>query len=210
MSDDFEYERRFYCSEFPTELDDGDAPLLIVQSYYVHQDGFALRIRTQARSIRTTMTPDLDALKLLMQHREAFKEAFISVKGRAVGGTRYEAERPIDSDIAVELMQRGGTPIIKNRYSAWIGEDGWDIDVFGGPNASLVTAEVERSGPVTNLTIPRFCTSEVTDDHRFYNDGLASRPYMQWKDDYLQELKQNGPHFSQLFGKNTMPSSQML
>ena len=145
MSDDFEYERRFYCSEFPTELDDGDAPLLIVQSYYVHQDGFALRIRTQARSIRTTMTPDLDALKLLMQHREAFKEAFISVKGRAVGGTRYEAERPIDSDIAVELMQRGGTPIIKNRYSAWIGEDGWDIDVFGGPRAKRASDQLDDS-----------------------------------------------------------------
>ena len=32
---DFEYERRFFCRALPLELDDGE-PMLIVQSYYVH------------------------------------------------------------------------------------------------------------------------------------------------------------------------------
>ena len=32
---DFEYERRFFCRALPPELDDGE-PMLIVQSYYVH------------------------------------------------------------------------------------------------------------------------------------------------------------------------------
>ena len=34
-TDDFEYERRFFCRELPAEYDDGDAPTLIIQSYYV-------------------------------------------------------------------------------------------------------------------------------------------------------------------------------
>lgn len=28
-TDDFEYERRFFCRELPAEYDDGDAPTLI-------------------------------------------------------------------------------------------------------------------------------------------------------------------------------------
>ena len=44
-TDDFEYERRFFCRELPAEYDDGDAPTLIIQSYYVHADNYALRVR---------------------------------------------------------------------------------------------------------------------------------------------------------------------
>ena len=202
MRDDFEYERRFFCRALPPELDDGDTPMLIVQSYYVHQDNYALRVRLQATSLREPMTADTDPLTVLTDHRSAFKQAFVTVKGPSVGGTRYEAERDIDPDIAVELVKRGGVPIIKNRYSAWIGEDGWNIDVFGGVNAPLVVAEAERSAPVTNLIIPRFVVSEITDDERFSNDGLAANPYSVWAESYDQELREHGPHFSPYFGKN--------
>ena len=204
MSDDFQYERRFFCREFPVEYDDGDAPALIVQSYFVHQDGFALRIRLRSRDIRVPMGPQADGLTTLMQYREHFSEAYVTVQGNAVGGTRYEAEHAIDANIAIELVLRGGTPIIKNRYSVWLGEDGWEIDVFGANNSGLILAQVERSGPVTNLAIPSFCTAEVTDDHRFYNDGLASKPFITWKDDYAEELERHGAHFSQLFGQNRL------
>ncbi|NMN01112.1 adenylate cyclase [Bifidobacterium sp. DSM 109958] len=202
MRDDFEYERRFFCHELPEELDDGSAPILIVQSYYVHQDNYALRVRLQTTRIREAMTPGTDPLAVLRDNRSAFAQAFVTVKGPSVGGTRYEAERDIDPDIAAELVMRGGAPIIKNRYSAWIGEDGWNIDVFGGRNAPLVVAEAERSGPVTNLVIPRFCVSEITDDARFSNDGLASRPYADWAADYARELDDHGPRMLTFFGKD--------
>lgn len=45
---DFEYERRFFCRALPLELDDGE-PMLIVQSYYVHDGNYALRVRLQTR-----------------------------------------------------------------------------------------------------------------------------------------------------------------
>lgn len=202
MRDDFEYERRFFCRALPPELDDGDAPILIVQSYYVHQDNYALRVRLQTSKIHEPMTPSTDPIAVLAANRSAFTQAFVTVKGPSVGGTRYEAERDIDPDIAAELMLRGGAPIIKNRYSAWIGEDGWNIDVFGGRNAPLVVAEAERSGPVTNLIIPKFCVSEITDDARFSNDGLAAHPYDAWMAQYAQELAERGPRLLTFFGKN--------
>ncbi|RBP97662.1 hypothetical protein CRD60_05330 [Bifidobacterium aemilianum] len=201
---DFEYERRFFCRQIPADLDDGDAPLLIVQSYYVHADNYALRVRLQTHSLRLEMTPDTDPLDVVRQHEDQFTEAFVTIKGPAVGGTRYEAEREIDAHIAAELIKRGGQPIVKNRRSVWLGEDGWAIDSFGGDNAPLIVAEAERSRPVTNLVIPSFCLTEITDQARFSNDGLASHPFSTWADDFSRELQEQGPHFEQVFGHNRM------
>ena len=50
-TDDFEYERRFFCRELPAEYDDGDAPTLIIQSYYVHADNYALRLPLVSRKL---------------------------------------------------------------------------------------------------------------------------------------------------------------
>ena len=55
---DFEYTRRFFCRALPTQLDDNDSPTLIIQSYYVHQDNYALRVRLKTKSVRIAMTPD--------------------------------------------------------------------------------------------------------------------------------------------------------
>lgn len=201
---DFEFERRFFCRELPPEYDDGDTPTLIVQNYFVYEDNYALRVRLKARRLRIDMTPDLDPRAVLEDHCDDFSRAYVTVKGPSVGGTRYEAEREIDTRIAVELMRRGGRLIIKNRYSVWIAEDGWSVDVFGGANAPLVVAEAERATPVTNLTIPKFCVTEITDQPRFNNDGLAARPFGEWKDAFERELAANGPHFQQFFGRNRM------
>lgn len=201
---DFEYERRFFCRAMPADLDDGDAPTLIVQSYYVHADNYALRIRLQSSGIRIDMNADTNPVAVLGDYRDDFDQAFVTVKGPSVGGTRYEAEREIDPHIAGELIRRGGVPIIKNRFSAWLGEDGWSIDVFGGDNAPLIVAEAERSSPVTNLVIPSFCVTEITDQARFSNDGLASRPFSQWSRDFDRDLAVEGPNFEQVFGKNRL------
>jgi adenylate cyclase len=120
-----------------------------------------------------------------------------------IGGTRYEAEREIDVSVGVEMIRRGGARIVKTRYSAWLGADGWVIDVFGGANHPLVIAECERSGPVTDLQIPAFCTTEVTDDRRFSNDSLSRVPYSTWAGEYARELVTSGPRFLQDFGRNT-------
>ena len=149
---DFEYTRRFFCRAMPTELDDGDNPTLIVQSYYVHEGGYALRVRLKTRSVRLDMSPDVQPLQILERYRDDFRSGSISVKGPSVGGTRYEAS----------------------------------------------------IGPVTNLVIPKFCTTEITDQPRFSNEGLAAKPYSLWQSEFERELEAQGPRFLELFGKNRM------
>ena len=188
---DFEYTRRFFCRALPTQLDDNDSPTLIIQSYYVHQDNYALRVRLKTKSVRIAMTPDLDPLAVLEKYRDEFRLGSVTVKGPSVGGTRYEASRDLDSRI-------------ENRFTDWIDEDGWNIVVFGGTNAPLIIAEAERIGPVTNLVIPKFCTTEITDQSRFSNEGLAANPYSRWKSAFEAELDANGPQFLDYFGTNRM------
>lgn len=209
MSDpfsDFEYDRRFFCYYLPADLTVNEEPTLIIQSYYVYEDNYALRVRVKAANTKVDMTSKIDPLETVDRYRDRFHFASMTAKGPSTSGTRYEAGREIDPDIAVELIRRGGKALVKTRYTAWVGEDGWNLDVFGGDNYPLVAAETRRNKPVTNLLIPEFCLTEITDDWRFSNDGLAEHPYSLWKDGFLEELNKKGPSFHQGFGTNRTAS----
>ncbi|WP_454301198.1 CYTH domain-containing protein [Salana multivorans] len=197
---DFEYERRFLVTHFPAAL--RDAPALIVQSYYLADAGYAMRVRVQANDVESNLTSASRPLEVLDRYRDQATLATVTVKGPSIGGTRYESERHVDADVAVELIRRGGMPMVKTRYSVWAGSDGWAVDVFGGANHPLVVAECERSGPVTDLEIPAWCVTELTDDRRFSNESLASRPYGEWASSYLAELSAQGPRMRGDFGTN--------
>lgn len=225
---DFEFERTFFVKDLPIQVREDDGPALIVQSYFLAADGYALRVRLQAPGIRldpaltaATPAPAADNGKepaapapaaqifaptptdaILEAHREDFDFCALTAKGPYVGGTRYEAERELDVDVGVEMVRRGGLRIVKNRYALWLGDDGWVVDVFAGANAGLVLAECERGGPVTDLTIPAFCHTEVTDDPRFSNEALATRPWSSWGATFRAELAADGPRFLTEFGTN--------
>ena len=198
---EFEFERRFLVRDFPANLQ--DSPALIVQSYFLAEDGYAIRVRCQA----TNLVADFDEMEngpeLLRKYREQVDFAAITVKGPAAGGTRYESERVIDHGVGVELVLRGKSLVTKVRYSVWLGQDGWVVDVFGGENYPLIIAECERSSPVTDLQIPDFCYTEITDDHRFANDSLAHHPYSRWYQEYEKELARTGPGYRTDFGSNS-------
>ncbi|ACZ31496.1 conserved hypothetical protein [Xylanimonas cellulosilytica DSM 15894] len=198
---DFEFERRFLVRELPATL--RDTPALIVQSYFLSDGGFALRVRVQASGVEARLSASSDAREVLARHTGQFDFAAVTVKGPSVGGTRYEAERQIEPSVGVELVRRGGAQILKTRYAAWLGADGWVIDEFGGTNHPLLVAECERSGPVTDLQIPDFCVTELTDDRRFSNESLAVDPYSHWSAAFARELTENGPQFRQDFGDNS-------
>lgn len=198
---DFEFERRFVAKDVPANLLEAN-PTLIVQSYLLSDEGWAVRIRAQAPGVPAALDPAADELALLEAHVDAVDFGAVTVKGPMNAGTRYEAERELDPTVAVELVRRGGGRVAKLRHAVWLGEDGWVIDVFAGRNAPLVVAEVERGGPVTDLAIPAFAVTEVTVDPRFANDALARNPFSAWADDFAAELATTGPAFLTELGTN--------
>lgn len=200
---DFEFERRFWVRDLPTELLDGE-PTLIVQSYYLADEGFAIRLRAQTSAGTAVLDPALEPLTVLEEFADRFDFCAITLKGPMNAGTRYEAEREVDVAVGMEMIRRGGARIVKTRHSSWLGADGWVIDTFGGANAPLVIAEVERGGPVTDLQIPAFCVTEVTDDPRFSNDALSRAPYGPWAARFEVELAERGPRFLRGLGVNDL------
>ena len=198
---DFEFERRFVVRDVPAGILE-ETPTLIVQTYLLSDEGYAVRVRAQAPGVPARQDPALDELALLEAHLDAVDFGAVTVKGPMNAGTRYEAEREIDATVAIELIRRGGDRVAKLRHAVWLGEDGWVIDVFAGGNAPLVVAEVERGGPVTDLAIPSFAVTEVTVDPRFANDALARAPYATWADDFAAELARTGPTFLTELGTN--------
>ncbi|WGW13665.1 hypothetical protein LWF01_07880 [Saxibacter everestensis] len=201
---DFEFERRFYVRELPPEVVREPDPDLIIQNYYMAEGGYALRLRVQASSLTLDPADMGNELAALDQHADAFDFCAMTVKGPMIGGTRYEAEREIDVNVGLNMIRLGEARIIKNRFSLWLGQDGWVIDVFASRNRPLIIAECERGGPVTDLRIPDFCLTEVTDDHRFSNEALANRPFGAWAAEFEQELSRNGPRFLQNLGENVL------
>lgn len=199
---DFEFERKFFLAGGVPPIADADpSPDAIVQSYLLAEDGYALRVRIHGpapEQIRDLA--DIDALINTMAETITF--ATMTAKGPAAGGTRYEAERALDPLVAANMVRRGHDRVVKVRHSLWLDEDGWIIDEFLGQNAPLVIAEVERGGPVTDLIIPDFCTTEVSEDDRFRNEFLAMTPYRRWQETYQRELALTGPRFVQHLGQN--------
>ena len=127
----------------------------------------------------------------------------ITVKGPMNEGTRYEAERELDVSVGLELVRRGGARVAKTRHSVWLGDDGWVIDTFAGGNAPLVVAEVERGGPVTDLTDPGLLRHRG-DVRPPVLERRARRPPVRHvgRGRTRRELAATGPRFLQSLGHN--------
>jgi len=54
------------------------------------------------------------------------------------------------------------------------------VDEFLGNNAGLVVAEIELSDESEDFLRPDWIGAEVTEDIRYYNTTLATRPWPTW------------------------------
>ncbi|MDF0531733.1 hypothetical protein P0W64_19530 [Tsukamurella sp. 8F] len=203
---DFEYERKFVLEDVPAAAAQDPTPALLVQAYLFASDGYAVRVRIQAPAAALAVgaiTPaELDPAALIDAIGDSADLATMGAKGPAAGGTRYEAEREIDPLVAGQIIRRSEHVVAKRRFAMWLGDDGWVVDEFLGADAPLVVAEVERGGPVTDLAIPDFCVTEVSEDDRFRNESLAYAPYSGWRERFERELAVTGPQFVHTLGQN--------
>ncbi len=118
--------------------------------------------------------------------------AYLTIKGKPVDGgfSRYEFEKEISMDEAVELLKLcKGNKIDKHRYLVKSGAHIFEVDEFHGDNDGLVMAEVELSSADEVFEKPDFIGPEVTLDRHFRNAYMVNHPYSEWREIVPEEYR---------------------
>jgi adenylate cyclase len=146
----FEIERRF--------LVQGDAwrsgvsgSRRLRQGYLAREDGVSVRVRLSGTTARLT------------------------IKGP--GGLvrpEFEYDVPATEAEAMLTLLCTGRSLAKIRHDVPLDGLVWEVDVFEGPLAGLVIAEVELPDGAHVLRIPDWAEREITSDARYANAALAS------------------------------------
>lgn len=108
---------------------------------------------------------------------------YLTIKGPsdAAGMSRYEFEKEITADEAVQLFRLCEPGMIdKTRWLVKSGDHTFEVDEFYGDNEGLVMAEVELGSEDEPFEKPDFIGREVTGDRRYYNSHLRQYPFKVW------------------------------
>jgi len=107
--------------------------------------------------------------------RIAGSSGFLTLKGPSRGMSRAEFEYPIPLADAETLLAEhcAHGALDKVRYVLEVDGFDFEIDVFEGPLAGLVTAEVELASEDIQPPVPAWLGREVTSDLRYSNSQLA-------------------------------------
>ncbi|GHA70040.1 CYTH domain-containing protein [Cognatilysobacter bugurensis] len=126
---------------------------------------------------------DRGAMKASVRVRIAGDGAWLNLKSRELGHTRQEFDYPIPVDDARALLALcvGGL-VDKRRHYVDHGGRTWEVDEFFGDNVGLVVAELELESADAAFERPDWIGEEVTDQSRFYNLALSTRPFCEWSD----------------------------
>jgi adenylate cyclase len=124
--------------------------------------------------------------------RTASGQGWISVKGMHPGRIRSEYEYGIPESEAKEMLSTlaDGPLIEKIRHRVPIGRHCFEIDEFMGASEGLVLAEIELTYEDEEFPRPPWLGDEVTEDARFYNFRLSSRPFGDWPAEVRQAVLQ--------------------
>lgn len=162
-------------------------PIEIERKFLVTSDAWraqATRVVPMAQAyLNDLATLDAGAMNVSVRVRIQGDAAFLNMKSRELGTTRQEFDYPIPVDDARALLALAvGGVIDKRRHYVEFGGRTFEVDEFLGDNAGLVVAELELEAADAAYEPPDWLGEEVTDDARYYNLALASRPYSTWRD----------------------------
>lgn len=114
--------------------------------------------------------------KRIVRLRIAGEQAWLTLKGQADGPVRAEFEYPIPVEDAHQILRLLALPgqVEKTRYRIPHASHVWEVDVFAGRHAGLVTAEVEMTSPNEPIALPDWVGREITDDPAYSNSALST------------------------------------
>ena len=115
--------------------------------------------------------------------RIAGERGYLTIKGVSKGTSRAEFEYEIPVEEARQLLKLcEGQLIQKVRYVVKHEGTTWEVDEFMGENAGLVVAEVELQTEDQQIARPAWLGQEVTQDTRYFNSSLSTKPYSVWRE----------------------------
>jgi adenylate cyclase len=123
----------------------------IRQGYLAREDGITVRLRLAAG------------------------QGTLTIKGPGLL-VRPEFEYPVPAAETEAMLDAlcAGRSLLKTRHDVPFGGLMWEVDVFEGPLAGLVLAEVELPDALHAPDLPPWAGAEVTQDPRYANAALAS------------------------------------
>lgn len=120
----------------------------------------------------------------LQQDGTGGEQAWLTIKAVpdqvASSAARLEFEYPIPAADGEALLALSSWRLEKTRHGLSLPEGEWVLDVFQGTNAPLVIAEVELLHPDQAISIPAWCSKELTGCHQLSNAALARHPFQSW------------------------------
>lgn len=111
----------------------------------------------------------------VLRVRRAGPRAYLTLKGRVTGISRPEFEFEIPAGDADEMAAcfAAAPHIAKTRHAVDFEGQTWTVDVFSGPHAGLVLAEIELEQEDQTITPPPWVGREVSHDPRYFNSEMA-------------------------------------
>ena len=143
----------------------------VERKFLVRGEGWRAGV-VRARRIRQGYLAREDGVTVRLRVSEG--RAMLTVKGPGLL-ERHEYEYPVPVDHAQEMLDLlcTGRCLDKTRHAVPHGGLVWEVDVFEGPLAGLVLAEVELPGAAHPLDLPPWAGAEVTQDPRYANAALV-------------------------------------
>lgn len=146
---------------------------VITQGYLSNQEGKVVRVRLVEDGRDT--------------HSITYDMGYITIKSPAKKAKRgtwreeFEYEIPAeDARYMLKHLVQHGT-IRKIRYDVRHEGKVWEVDVYKGSNAGLITAELEMESLNEEFTTPPWVTADVSNNHKFSNSNLVKNPFSTWK-----------------------------
>ena len=160
--------------------------LEIERKFLVAGEEWRQRIGRSQRMTQAYLGGERASIRL----RIAGEAAFLNIKSRNKGHARQEFEYSIPLVDAQQMMTSLVLPgaIDKTRHYVEHAGHLWEIDEFHGDNQGLMVAEIELVSADEQFAKPVWLGLEVTDEQRYYNNQLSSRPFQQWN-----EQEKRGP-----------------
>jgi len=125
----------------------------------------------------------------IIRIRQTDKDYQIALKKHIKNFTSFEFEYSIPQSDGEKIMSTLTCTIKKERFFLEIENKNWIVDCFKENNYPLEIAEIELFKEKEDLSLPSFISKEITGLRHYSNFSLASKPFSNWKHDFLTTFK---------------------